>query len=57
MFSTKNCFDVFQNEAFKPSLRVSDLRKGVQAGLINGGWQIILSFLFFFSFFLEVFVN
>lgn len=37
MSGTKNHFGLFQTEAFKPSLRVSDLRKGVQAGLINGG--------------------
>ncbi|XP_070197839.1 TBC1 domain family member 19-like isoform X2 [Littorina saxatilis] len=32
-------FNAAQIEAFKPSLRVSELRKGVQSGLINGGWD------------------
>ncbi|KAL8612925.1 hypothetical protein ACOMHN_035002 [Nucella lapillus] len=32
-------FNAAQNEAFKPFLRVSELRKGVQSALVNGGWD------------------
>lgn len=32
-------FHAAQNEAFKPSMRITDIKKGVQTGLLNGGWD------------------